>query len=549
MAIFASTTLGNNDAIRANTIKALEKRQADLLAQQAQQQPDTATMATIPGGIGHVLGIVGDNMREARTGEALKANRAELSNVIAQIDPATGPTPAQGAVIARLAPEVFKDYMSQQQERWRVGQEQSGMNRRTDAQIAGTENTAAGNRRSAEGIAQAREAGETGRTVIQTTSNEAIAGNRIGSEERRQGLEHQHQATQARLNAELAQVQKDRDNAFTAGQTDLVRQHDQTLARLNSELRGGEERNKERFRLTEIDALYSKDAKLQGLAQEARRAEIQMQIAASAGENDKKIEAQERLARIQGEIEVGKQDIKARYDQEAQARAEAHKTELQQRQIKADADTAKAAAEAKVREQAADPKRNEAIRNSEVGYRAGLSHIKDLEEAAGILDTPNGIYTGAAQNVAPIVGGIPVLDNLVDKEKAQRTARYNSLLGADAVKDMSATLNGPTTNFELQKFEKMRNDPNISDAARAAQLRNVITAARADLEARAKEAKAIGGDTARVDKALGAGAAAPAPAAGGGGAPTDQNAEARKWLEANPNDPRAAAVRKKLEGK
>jgi hypothetical protein len=36
---------------------------------------------------------------------------------------------------------------------------------------------------------------------------------------------------------------------------------------------------------------------------------------------------------------------------------------------------------------------------------------------------------------------------------------------------------------------------------------------------------------------------------GGGDAKSDQNADARAWLAANPNDPRAAAVRAKLEGK
>ena len=36
---------------------------------------------------------------------------------------------------------------------------------------------------------------------------------------------------------------------------------------------------------------------------------------------------------------------------------------------------------------------------------------------------------------------------------------------------------------------------------------------------------------------------------GGGEAKPDQNADARAWLAANPNDPRAAAVRAKLEGK
>ena len=47
-----------------------------------------------------------------------------------------------------------------------------------------------------------------------------------------------------------------------------------------------------------------------------------------------------------------------------------------------------------------------------------------------------------------------------------------------------------------------------------------------------------------VPAQAGAPASAAAPAAGG----SDPNAAARAWLAANPNDPRAEAVRKKLEG-
>ena len=76
MAIFASTTTsGYSDPLRAQSIKALEQRLRDQQTQMAQQQPDAAMMGTIPGGIGHVLGKIGGRMREARSEQALAANR------------------------------------------------------------------------------------------------------------------------------------------------------------------------------------------------------------------------------------------------------------------------------------------------------------------------------------------------------------------------------------------------------------------------------------------------------------------------------------------
>ena len=67
MAIFASTTTsGYSDPMKAMNIKALEQRLKDQQAQMAAQQPDAASMATIPGGIGHVLGVVGDRMQQGR---------------------------------------------------------------------------------------------------------------------------------------------------------------------------------------------------------------------------------------------------------------------------------------------------------------------------------------------------------------------------------------------------------------------------------------------------------------------------------------------------
>ena len=87
MAIFASTTTsGYSDPLKAQSIKALEQRLKDQQAQAAAQQPDAAMMATIPGGIGHVLGVVGDKMNQARSDQALVANRADLAKAMSGYD-------------------------------------------------------------------------------------------------------------------------------------------------------------------------------------------------------------------------------------------------------------------------------------------------------------------------------------------------------------------------------------------------------------------------------------------------------------------------------
>jgi hypothetical protein len=115
MAIFASTTTsGYSDPLKAMSIKALEAR---LAAQQAQQQqPDVSSMATIPGGIGHVLGVVGDRMAQGRNEAAVAAQKEELARTIAGIDQATGPNPQQLAKIAIADPEGYRQMLTQMAE-------------------------------------------------------------------------------------------------------------------------------------------------------------------------------------------------------------------------------------------------------------------------------------------------------------------------------------------------------------------------------------------------------------------------------------------------
>ncbi len=380
MAFFASTTLGSSDPLKAMTIKALEQRQKDLLAQQAAQQPDAATMATIPGGIGHVLGQIGDRMQQERSGQALVAQKAALAQAMTGYDPAGDAPPPSS--IATIAPDQYKELLSTWSE----------------------------NRRAKQADIRAR---EMQRETLTHSSTEA-------------GLTRQQQR-------------------------DLAEASDRRARELQTE------------QLTHTDA--------------------------RADKTDTRIVSEGDKTRTQ-------------------------QSELQKERLAAEAALEQKKLEAAATKTATDPKRNEAIRSAEIDYRKGLSHIANLEEATKILEHPKGIYTGAMQNVAPAASGVPGVGMFVDKEKAQRTSRYNTIVGEDAVRDMSATLKGSSTNYEMNEFKKMKNDPNISDAARANQLRRVVQAARADLEAQAKETKAIGGDTGSIDKVMKDGEAAADPLEG-----------------------------------
>ena len=138
MAIFASTTTsGYSDPMKAMTIKALEKRQADMLAQQAQQQPDAAMMATIPGGIGHVLGVVGDRMAQSRTDQAMAARRQELAQAMAGID-INNPDPKTMATIASADPELYKTMLSTWAENRRAAEQNRVTSEGQDKTLLGT---------------------------------------------------------------------------------------------------------------------------------------------------------------------------------------------------------------------------------------------------------------------------------------------------------------------------------------------------------------------------------------------------------------------------
>ena len=110
MAIFASTTTsGYSDPMKALSIKALEQRQKDMLAQMAAQPGITPENTQTPiQGFGHLANQLGDQFRQGRVEAATAARRQELAGVMAGVDWDKGPTPQQIAQINSADPELAK---------------------------------------------------------------------------------------------------------------------------------------------------------------------------------------------------------------------------------------------------------------------------------------------------------------------------------------------------------------------------------------------------------------------------------------------------------
>jgi hypothetical protein len=200
MAIFASTTTsGYSDPMKAMTIKALEKRQADMLAAQLKGGEITPENTQTPvQGFGHLFNQLGDQMREGRVEAAAAARRQELANVMAGIGP-EGPTAQQMAQIhsadpelgAKLVQQAFEARQSKAQQAF-----QSGENALTRGETQ----------------ASRQQQGELAREQMGVTKSEAAL-------TRQQQLDLATQSQKSQF--ELAEAQR----RFDAGQADLNRAH------------------------------------------------------------------------------------------------------------------------------------------------------------------------------------------------------------------------------------------------------------------------------------------------------------------------------------
>jgi hypothetical protein len=113
MAIFAPANIsGYRDPMQAATIKALEQRQKDLLAQSAAEPAITPENTQTPiQGFGHLANALGDQFRQGRAAAATSAARDRLAANMAGIDWEKGPTAQQIAGLS-ADPELMKSVLT-----------------------------------------------------------------------------------------------------------------------------------------------------------------------------------------------------------------------------------------------------------------------------------------------------------------------------------------------------------------------------------------------------------------------------------------------------
>jgi hypothetical protein len=181
---------------------------------------------------------------------------------------------------------------------------------------------------------------------------------------------------------------------------------------------------------------------------------------------------------------------------------------------------------------------------------AGQSLLASLDEAKALTEHPKGIHSGGGAGFIQGVGemvpkslqGVASAAGL-DPETVSNTQRYNQIMGEQAL-ELLNKMKGASSDRDVQVNFKIVNDPAATLENKRKALGRMRDRIATLLELHNNTIKEAGGTVPTLSTAGSGGAATPAATGGGG----DANAEAKAWLAANPNDPRAEAVRKKLGG-
>ena len=250
MAIFASTTTsGYSDPLKAQSIKALEQRLKDQQAQAAAQQPDAAMMATIPGGIGHVLGQVGDRMAQARTEQAVAAQRDMLSKAMTGYDVNSGPPPP---AIATADPELYKSMLQQ----WAENRRQKD--------LFGHQDEAAKERYKQEEIARGQGYTHSDAAAAQKVLDDQVAAAQAAKTAeiaRQQGYTHSDAAAaQKVLDDQVAAKEAARVAEIARGQEDTAARARDAQKALDAEVAAAANENRIQSRPTDDDLVKAKRA-------------------------------------------------------------------------------------------------------------------------------------------------------------------------------------------------------------------------------------------------------------------------------------------------
>lgn len=155
--------------------------------------------------------------------------------------------------------------------------------------------------------------------------------------------------------------------------------------------------------------------------------------------------------------------------------------------------------------------------NMEREYSQASTAIERMHEAQALLKKGT-VDWGQLANIRATGA---VATGYGDQVKAQDTIRFNQLMQDAAITQMAARLKGQTTNFEMQKFVDILNDPRSDPAAREKAIGSLMKGLDTEKLITGRLIQSYGGDTRALDDIVkrGGAGAPPPPAPGGGPAP------------------------------
>jgi len=492
MPVFASTTTsGYSDPLKAMSIKALEQRYKDMQAQQATQQAamfSPENTQTPVQGLAQVANVAVDAMRSKRADEAVAAQKMELAKVMAGMN-IDQPTAQEVAKVNMYDPELARQMLTTLAENRRTfrGQDVTVRGQDVGANVAtrGQDVTVRG---------QDVGAGTTirGQDVAAGTT---VRGQDVAADTARRGQDITVRGQD--VGADTARRGQDITVRGQDVGADTARRGQDVTVRGQDVVSG--------------DTRRGQDVTVRGQDVGADTATRGQDVVAGTTVRGQDVAAD--TARRGQDITVRGQDI----GQDTAVRGQ-----------DVAADTARRGQDVTVRGQ--DITKGTTERGQDLANRVKMDDLTkgtsiqsdyarhaqaldNLHEAEGLLD--KGINSGFWGNAQTKAAQIATGKWGTDADAAARTTRFNQLMDEQAIIKMSAQLKGQTTNFEMDEFKKIMNNPNASIDDRRNALRKLIGQAQVDKAAHASAAtaaqKQIGGPTVQeIDATL-------ATARGGGG--------------------------------
>ena len=478
MPIFASTTTsGYSDPLKAQSIKALEQRYKDMLAQQAPGITPENTQTPIQG-FGHLANQLGDSFQQQRTLQAAADQRNALAATMAGIDWEKGPTSQQIAGL-NADPELMKQVLTTLAENRRAAAQNETQRYQSDqsagAQRYSSDQSSGATRYSADQqLAAAQGTQAVTREGHGVQKEIASAGNQLQ-------LDLQSNAALAKREERIAE----RD--FTAAENRLAEAAKLGQIDKTGQLEAARDAARQKYEDAKLKSTQTFEAEQADKSRTATATNQKTQIDATAAENAKTRSAEEIRLRLK---------------------------------IESDEKQANAAAVAKAASEHADPKRIAAITEMGSTYVSHAQAVEKLKKAQWILDN-GGIYTGPWARAETAAAMISSGKFGTDLDMAQRTKDFNAIMDERAISQMVNTLKGQSTNAEMDKFIEVLNNPSASPEHRREALGRLIAASEIDRDLHAAGLKQAGGENAlniinaRLGKGSQAGAGAGSAGAGG----------------------------------